>query len=444
MTGRMAGNSWRNWAGDQSCTPAEVLRPRSVAEVAQAVERASANRWTVRVAGAGHSFTDAVLTNGMLLSLDRMNRVLDVDRSSGLVRVEAGITLHELSPKLEAHGLAVENLGDIDVQSVAGAISTGTHGTGARLRNIPSGIRSVQLVRGDGTTLECSADDDPDAWRAARVSIGALGVITEVTLQAVPAFTLRGVDGQEPLETTLDRLDELADGNDHFEFFAFPHSPLALTRRNNRVDLPPAPPSRLSSYVTDILLTNHVFGLLCRTGRRFPGQIPRINRLVSRLAGSRIRVDASYRIFANPRRVRFTEMEYAIPRTHGAAAVRAVFQTIAEHAFDVPFPIEVRFVRGDDAFLSPANGRDTCYIAVHMFEVMAWEPYFRAVEEIMNGFDGRPHWGKRHFQTPETLRARYPQWDSFAAVRARLDPDGRFANRYVQRVLGPVTSPVVA
>ena len=428
---------WRNWAGDQACTPAAFERPAGVEEVADAVGRSE----QVRVAGAGHSFTDAVLTDGTLLSLDRMDRVLDVDRSSGLVRVEAGITLGALSDELWRHGLAFENLGDIDVQSIAGATATGTHGTGSRLPNLSAALHSIELVLADGSVLEVSEESDADAWRAARVSIGALGVVTAVTLRAAPAFTLEGLDRGIPLERVLENIDELSGGSEHFEFFTFPHSDLALTRTNRRVPGPPRPRRPRRAWLEDEVLKNGFFGLMCRAGRARPSLIPRINRVVSRLGGMESRlVDRSYRIFATPRSVRFTEMEYAIPREHVVEAVRAVRALVEEGGLAVGFPFEVRFVAPDDAFLSPAGGRETAYIASHMFEGMEFEPFMRGVEEIMDGFDGRPHWGKRHFQTAETLRPRYPEWDRFAAVRERLDPDGRFANDYVRRVLGPPVS----
>jgi L-gulono-1,4-lactone dehydrogenase len=436
--------TWRNWAGDQACTPATIERPATRGEVADAVARATRAGRSVRVAGAGHSFADAVLTDGTLLSLDRLDRVLDVDTSSGLVRVEAGITLNALSAFLWQLGLAFENLGDIDVQSIAGATATGTHGTGARLRNLSAGLHTIELVLGDGSTIEVSQHDDPDTWRAARVSVGALGVITAVTLEAVPAFVLEGVDAARPLDEVLERLDELADGNDHFEFFTFPHSPLALTRTNNRIDAEPDVRSARKAWVDDILMRNHAFHAACGLGRAAPAIIPALNRLVSRAAGTSRRVDRSYRIFASPRLVRFTEMEYAIPRAHARDAVLAVRELIGRRRFHVPFPLEVRFVAPDDAFLSPAGGRDTCYIAVHMYRGMEWEPYFQAVEQIMDGFGGRPHWGKRHFQTADTLSTRYPEWERFQAVRARLDPAGRFANDYVRRALGPVAVPTQA
>jgi FAD-linked oxidoreductase len=429
---------WINWDRRQVCAPAVFERPATISELSGVLERAARDGRRVRVAGSGHSFTALVPTDGTLISLKRMNRVLEIDPSSGLVQVEAGISLHDLNLELARHGLALENLGDIDVQSFAGAISTGTHGTGGRLRNLPSQVRAVELMRADGTVVELAADSDPDGFRAARVSLGALGVITGLRIQTVPAFRLLGVDGPAPLEETLDKLDELVAAHDHFELYWFPYSRNALLRRNDRTDESPTVRSAGRRYVEDILLVTHGLHAFSRTGRRFPALIPRLNRTVTRIAGSSHRVDDSHEVFCSPRLVRFTEMEYAIPREHAVEAIRAVRRMIESRRLPINFPIEVRFVAPDDALLSPAGARDTCYIAVHVFDGMAFEPYFRAVEEIMNGFGGRPHWGKRHFQTAPTLRPRYPQWDRFQAVRARLDPDGRFSNAEVERVLGPV------
>jgi FAD-linked oxidoreductase len=429
---------WRNWAGDQSCRPRAIVHPGSTEEIVAAVDRAAREGLRVRVVGAGHSFSDIACGDGLLIVLDRFQRVLELDRESRLVRVQAGITIAQLSIQLAEHGLALENLGDIDVQSIAGAISTATHGTGARLRNIASQVSALTLVLADGSVLECSPERDPELLRAARVGLGALGVLAEVTLRCVPAFTLCGIDAPASLEQTLDRFEQLSLTNEHFEFFVFPHCDIALTRTNNRVSQAPRPRGRAVEYANDVLLTNHAFDLMCRIGRRMPSRIPEINRLVTRLAGSSKRIDRSHRIFASPRLVRFTEMEYALPRRHTTHAVRAIMDLIERRGFPVPFPIEVRTVAADDALLSTAAGRESGYVAVHMYRGMEWRPYFEAVEQIMDGLEGRPHWGKRHFQTAATLRPRYPDWDRFQAIRARLDPTGRFVNAWTDRVLGPV------
>lgn len=431
-------SAWRNWAGDQSCSAAIVRSPASVQEIEGALAEAASSGMRVRVAGSGHSFSDIACTDGLQLRLDRLAQLLDVDRASGLVRVQGGITLRALNAALAEHRLALENLGDIDAQTIAGAISTATHGTGPSFGNIPSQVAELTLALADGSLLTCSPERDPEVFRAARVGLGALGVIADVTLRCVPAFNLRGVDSSMPLAKALERFLELSESNDHFEFYVFPYSDTALTRTSNRTGDQARPPRRVSSYLNDVVLVNHAFGLFCRIGRRVPSQIPRINRLVTRLAGGRVRVDRSDRVFVSPRLVRFTEMEYSLPLHNVPEAVSSVLAMVKRQRLRVPFPIEVRSVAADDAFLSTASGRDSGFVAVHMFEGMAFEPYFRAVEEIMDSLEGRPHWGKRHFQTEATLQGRYPDWDRFQAVRARLDPRGMFGNEWTDRVLGPV------
>jgi L-gulono-1,4-lactone dehydrogenase len=418
---------WSNWSRGQSCAPAEHVRPQSRAELSEAVARGRA----VRVAGAGHSFSGGVPTDGTLLSLERLDRVLDVDRASGLVRAEAGIDLHRLVRELHAHGLALPNLGDVDAQSLAGALVTGTHGTGARLGNLASGVEAMELVLADGSE---GVVDGGDELRAARVSLGALGVVAAVTLRCVPSFRLHAVDHPLPLEDVLGSLDERVDGNDHFELFTFPHSPLALTRTNNRTEAPATPRRPRREWLQDVAMDNHVFGLLNRTARRVPRAIPRINRAAGRAASKRERVADSFDVFASPRLVRFEEMEYALPRARAADAVRAAREILARHP--VSFPIELRFSAGDDALLSPAHARDSAYVAVHVFAGMAYEAPFREVEAVMREWDGRPHWGKRSFLGAAELAPRYPRWADFAALRERLDPEGRFVNPWIAHTLG--------
>jgi len=429
-------NTWTNWTGDQTCRPAAFEKPRDVNDIKNALEHAEARKWTVRVVGAGHSFNDSALTDGMQLSLENMNGIVDHDRSTGTVRVQAGISIRGLNEELDARGLALENLGDIDVQSIAGATATGTHGTGIKLRNISASIVGVEIVTATGDVVEIDEASDAAAWRAARINLGALGVVTAMTLRTVPAFSLRGVDRAERLEDVLESLEERIQENDHFEFYMFPYSRYAMTRTNNRVDESPRERSRASQWFHDVFLVNTLFGVACRTGRRFHGAIPALNRVAARLSGGSERMDRSYRIFASPRLVKFTESEYAFPREHAVDAVAEVKTMIESNRFDVPFPLEVRFQAPDDAYLAPTFGRETCHISAHMFEKMEWRPYFDAFEKIMDGLGGRPHWGKRHFQTAATLAPRYPEWDSFQAVRTRFDPDGRFANEHLRRVLG--------
>ena len=432
---------WTNWAGTHSCVPVAIERPKSAREVAGAVRRAAEAGRTVRAAGAGHSFSPCVPTGGTLVQLGRLDRILDADPASGLVKAEAGITLAALNRGLQERGLALPNLGDIDAQSLAGALATGTHGTGARLPNLSAQVEVLELVTGTGERRTLTHDDG-DLLRAARVGLGSLGIVTAVTLRCVPAFRLRGVDTTLPLEEVLGSLEERADAHDHFEFWTFPHSPLALTRTNDRTDAPVSTPGRAGAWLHDVLLDNHALELLSRAGRRFPRAIPRINRFAAAAATGRERVDWSHRVFASPRLVRFDEMEYAIPREHAADAVRGAREILERHP--VNFPVELRFVAADTALLSPAHGRDTAYVAVHVFERMDGEAPFREVEKLMAGWGGRPHWGKRSFLSARELKSRYPAWEAFAAARAELDPEGRFENPWARRTLGAVRRPAAA
>ena len=431
---------WRNWTGDQRCSPAAVERPRTLDGLIRAVTRAADRGLTVHAAGSGHSFTEAALTDGAMIRIEALNRVVDADVESGLVKVEAGITLRDLSAALWRRGMAMENLGDIDRQTLAGAISTATHGTGAGFRNLSAQVEALELVLADGSVLEVSERSDVDAYRAARVGLGALGVIYSVTLRAVPAFTLHRVDSPRPVEETLASIDELGGRSEHFEFFVFPYTDTALTIERNRTDRAPRPRGRGSAYLNEIVLENYAMDALSRVGRRWPSTIPRLVGFAARQFSHTEKTDRSYRVFSSERRVRFTEMEYAIPRRHGPEAVRRVLSLVRERELPVGFPIEFRLVAADDALLSPAHDRQTAYIAVHQYQGAAWEPYFRAVERIMREYEGRPHWGKRHFQTAATLEGLYPRWRDFRRVRARLDPRGRFRSAYADRVLGPIGS----
>ena len=427
---------WRNWAGDQVCAPERIARPRSEDEISELVAGAR----SVRVAGSGHSFTDIACTDGLLLDLSGLNRVLEQDGE--LVTVQAGITLHDLGAELAARALALENQGDIDLQTVAGAVATATHGTGAGYPNLSAQVAGMAIVTATGERVEWR--DGSEELLAARVGLGCLGVVTEITLRCVPLFTIRRVDEPRPVRETLAAFDELVSQNDHFELFAFPHTDAAVTLTSQRGDFEPRRADPRKAYLREVVLENRLLGASFRLGRRFPALIPRINRGLMKLVSREVHTDLSHRVYANRRDVRFTEMEYAIPREHGPEALRRVLDLVERRRLAVGFPIELRTAAGDDAFLSTAHGRDTAYVAVHQYVGMEFESYFRAVERIMDDYGGRPHWGKRHYQSAATLRGRYPDWDRFQAVRARLDPEGRFANDYVERVLGPVAAPVGA
>jgi L-gulonolactone oxidase len=428
---------WTNWSGTVSID-VPVAAPATVSELGGLVAGAAERGQRVKPIGAGHSFTSIGATDGLQLRLDRLAGIVRADKDSGLVTVLAGTRLHTLNETLWDLGLSMTNLGDIDVQTISGAISTGTHGTGLKFGGIATQVRALELVLADGSTLHCSADENPDVFAAARVGLGALGVIATVTLQCEPAYALAAAEAPASLDEVLAELDENLVGNDHFEFYWFPHTRRVLTKRNNRV-LPGTelhPVGRFRHWFDDDFLSNRVFDRVNRVTTRRPGLIPRANSIASRLLSPRDYVDRSHRVFASVRTVRFREMEYAVPRAAVPSVLAEIETYLKRSGEHVGFPVEVRFAAPDDVWLSTANGRESGYIAVHQYHRREHESYFRAVEDIAKDYGGRPHWGKLHYRDADSLRAAYPHFDDFVAVRDKLDPQRRFGNEYLTRVLG--------
>ncbi|MFL6131041.1 MAG: D-arabinono-1,4-lactone oxidase [Mycobacteriales bacterium] len=428
----MRVTDWRNWAGDQVAHPARVLSPRDAGEVADAVQAAARANMRVRMAGSGHSFTGAAVTDGVLLRAERLTGLLAVDTAAGTATVRAGTRLRELSRLLAEHGLALENLGDIDAQTVAGAIATGTHGTGAGYGGLATQVTGLELVLADGTVSAATVD----LLAAASVGLGAYGIVTAVTLRCVPAFALRAVETAEKLDDLLGRWDTLPAEADHVEFYWWPHTRDCQLKRNTRVpvtDLDPLP--RWRAVLDDELVSNALFAAVCRAGVRAPRLVPPANRLATRLLGARTYTDLSPRVFASTRRVRFHETEWAMPRATLPDVLRELDATIARRGWRISFPVEVRVAAGDDRWLSSAYGRDTAYLAAHRYVREPYADYFEAVAAIV-GAAGRPHWGKLHELNAAALAPRYPRFGEAVALRDRLDPAGLFRNPYLDRVLG--------
>jgi FAD-linked oxidoreductase len=435
----MAGNSagWRNWAGNQSAEPREVVVPRSPDEVAAVVRGAGERGLPVRMTGTGHSFTAIAVTDGVMMRPGGLAGIRSIDGPAGLATAEAGCPLSVLNEELLRRGLALANMGDIQVQTVAGAIQTGTHGTGRDTGGMAAQVAGLELVLADGTIASCSAEEDPDLFAAARIGIGALGVLTAVTFRVVPAFLLEAREEPMRWDEVTGRLDELTAVNEHFEFYWFPHTEGCLTKRNNRVPGPARPLGRFRYALDDEFLSNTLFGAACRLGHWFPPVIRPVNAVAGRALSARCYADASHRVFTSPRRVRFKEQEYAIPREALAAALAEIRALLARRDWRISFPIEVRVTPGDDVWLSTAYGRDSAYIACHVFHASPHQDYFREVEAVLTAVGGRPHWGKLHTRQAGYLRAAYPRFGEFAALRDKLDPERRFGNAYLTQVLGP-------
>jgi len=404
-----------------------------VKRVVEVVQKAAAEGRNIRVVGSGHSFTPLAVTDGVMLSLERATGIVSLNPERHEATVLGGTRLKALGKTLFAEGLAMENLGDIDAQSLAGAVSTGTHGTGGSLGTLSTQLTSLTLVTATGEVVHCSADREPDLFRAARVSLGALGVLWRMQLRLLPAYLLRYTRTSMNLEESLGRLPELM-AHRHFELYWFPHTERVDVKVMDPTEEPVS--NELGRFVNDLLFENGAFWLLSEACRLVPPLCAPASRLCARLVAQGTRVGQSHRIFATPRLVRFNETEYAVPSEQGADCLREIRQYVVGKGVRVHFPVELRFARGDDIWLSPAYCRDTAYIAVHQYRGMPHEEYFAGVEAIFKNHDGRPHWGKLHTRTAADLAALYPMWESFQDVRRRLDPRGIFLNDYLRTLFG--------
>ena len=423
-----------NWARNQRCVPDAVYQPASAEEVARIVRQAHEAGQRVKVIGAGHSFTATAMTDGVMLRLDNMTQILNVDGETGQVHVQAGATLHDFCRELHSYGLALPNLGDIDVQSIAGAISTATHGTGFGLGNLATNVVAMTLVNGKGEIVELN-EGDPRISIAA-VGVGALGIVCEVVLQCVPSFRLHAYETIEYLDDLLDDIPSFAESADHAEFFWMPGARRCQVKRNQRTTEDIQRPGKAAYFRDKYVAENLAFGTVCRVGRRWPSLAPRIAKLVSSSVSERDLIDDSFRVFASPRLVRFVEMEYGIPLECLPEAVQRVREVTKHLSFPSLFPIEVRVSAADDIALSTGFGRLNGWVAVHQYVGAPYESYFQQVADIMDSYGGRPHWGKMHYLKAAQLCERYPRWGEFQQLRTTLDPDGIFRNEYADRVLG--------
>ncbi|MCW2937996.1 MAG: FAD-linked oxidoreductase [Actinomycetia bacterium] len=431
-----SNQTWRNWAGNQQADAQRVLAPRSADEVSAAVKQAAEDGLTIRMTGTGHSFTGAALASGVRLAPSALTAVRELDTATGLVTVEAGLPLHRFNAILQEHGLALANMGDIQEQTVAGALQTGTHGTGREAAGLVSQVAALELVLADGSVVTCSRDERPDLFDAARAGLGALGVVTAITWKTVPSFLLRAQEEPMAWDEVLSRLDELAAENEHFEFYWFPHTEGCLTKRNNRAGGPAEPLSRFKHWLDDEFLSNTLFNAVNKFTRAVPASVPTVNGISAKVLGARTYTDDSFKIFTSPRTVRFKEQEFAIPRSELVSTLRELRALFARRDWRISFPIEVRLLPPEDGWLSMAYGRDTAFIAVHVYHRNPHEDYFGGVEELMTAVGGRPHWGKLHTRDASYLETVYPRFGDFRSLRDELDPDRRFANPYTTQVFG--------
>lgn len=427
---------WANWARSQRAEPSAVDAPTTIDGVRRAVERARARGGTIRPIGSGHSFSAAARPDDVQLRVDALAGIVDLDPQRRRVTVLAGTTIRALGVLLAERGLALDNLGDIDRQTIAGAISTGTHGTGILHRSIGASVVAATLVTGDGRVLRVSETERPELLPAVRLGLGVLGVLVDVTLQCVPAFALEAVEVPVRLDAVLDDWMGLLRRTDHFEFFWFAGTALAVTKSNARVEGPLAPRSAVARFVDEKVLNDLGHRALLTLGALAPATARAINEVSARgMARGRF-VEPSHQVFAAERGVRFRELEYGIPVEALPEAMRELDAALRRARLVPTFPFEVRAIAADDALLSTANGRETAYVAAHQWWRQDPRPLFELVEPILLAHDGRPHWGKHHSLRAAQLAERFPGFAAFLAVRDELDADRVFSSAWTRRVLG--------
>ncbi|RYP87004.1 FAD-binding protein [Nocardioides guangzhouensis] len=431
---------WRNWSRLEKARPARVVTPTDADEVGVIVREVAERGGTLKVTGTGHSFTPIAVPEDVLLRPEGLSGVVGIDREAMTATVRAGTPLHELNAELTRAGLSLHNMGDIDRQTVSGATSTGTHGTGGVAASLAMQLSALELVTGDGSVLRASRTENADVFAVARVGLGALGVLTELTFDVEPLGVLEAHERTMPWDEALASYDEILAANHHADLYWFPHTDVVQVKTNNRLDAEPSvaePLGRVRRFVDDELLANGAFGVVNAVGNRAPRLVPPLARLSAGLLSERRYSDVPHRVFTAPRRVVFREMEYAVPREAGMAALREARALVEKEGWRISFPVEIRYAPADDIALSTASARDSVYLAFHVNRRTDHTAYFRGVERVMREHDGRPHWGKLHTRTAADLAPAYPRWDEFQAVRDRLDPRRVFVNAHLRTILGP-------
>ncbi len=422
---------WRNWSGRVECRPSSYIEPASLQELQAVVRDAAATGKKVRVVGSGHSFTEIVATDDVLISLDGLQGLVDAKPDAGEATAWAGTKLHLLNPMLDERGLAMENLGDINVQSIAGAVSTGTHGTGMKFGNIASQVIGLTLVTASGDLLEVSETQNRELFKAAQVSLGTLGVIAKVRLRLVPSYRLDYWRKKSTFEETLAKAEEWRDTHRQFEFYCFPHAPEVQLKFLDQTDAPVNVNAR-KKWFADVFMENLMFGAMSMVCRTFPSTCIPIARFCASTVGYSHEINVGHKSLSTVRMVKFNEMEFAMPAERGLECVKELKEWIDRERVTVHFPIEFRYVKGDDIYISPHTGRDSAAISVHQFKGMDYKKYFDGCEAIFRNYGGRPHWGKLHSLKAKDFRALYPKWDDFQRARQQLDPKSTFLTPYLK------------
>ncbi|WP_407265642.1 D-arabinono-1,4-lactone oxidase [Tenacibaculum maritimum] len=424
----------KNWSENQQWNPKQFLQPSTEKEIIEIVSEAIKNQRKIRIYGSKHSFSSLNNTDDICLNLDNYQGIVKINEANNYVTVRGGTKLYKLTSLLASYGFAMENMGDVDKQSIAGAIGTGTHGTGIKLGSISTQVVAIKFINGLGETVYCSEHENRELFKCLQISLGVFGIITEVTLKCVANYKLKLEKKSELLTDVLTNLEALNKNNRNFEFYWLPYTNSVQTKYSNITDKEEDKDSFLN-YFNDIIIENYVFKLLCNSAKWFPKLNTTVAKISSNFLSNTTKIKDSKNVYATPRLVKFTEMEYNVPIEAYKEAMKDIVNCIYRKKFNIHFPIENRFVQKDDIYISPAYQRESAYIACHVYKGKEYKKYFEALEEIFSKYEGRPHWGKIHYKKAEYFYEKYPMFGVYNEQRKRQDPEEIFLNENLRNIL---------
>lgn len=427
LTARAEKSTWQNWSGNQKASPSAVFYPANEAELVRAVQ---SGKGPIRAFGGGHSFSGLVPSQGTLISLEQMTGLASHDAANLQATLTGGTRIAIAGELMSSIGQNLQNEPDINMQSLAGAISTATHGTGTTLQCLSAYVTRLKLVLADGSVVTCSKDVDRELFEAARVGLGSIGIISEITLQNAAAYKLAETTRVMDVEDAYAFIDKQKGIDRHIEFLAFAHGGKAIVKQMNITNEADTPP------VEATFNENEMLELAADTVYHAPFTKGMLQKLVGAFVTEGRRVGPAHRIFPSVRTVQFNEMEYTVPAEQGLACVAEVINVIRAKNIGVFFPIEYRYTAADDTWMSMFSQRAGASISVHQYHRQDYRELFDAVEPVFRKYAGRPHWGKLHTLTAKDLHGLYPQFENYLAVRKRVDPQGRFLNPYMRNLLG--------
>lgn len=424
----------KNWSGNQKWTPNKLIQPYTTDEIISVVKSAISNKKKIRVFGSKTSSSSLNNTNDISLNLDNYQGIIHIDKANYLVTVKSGTKLYKLTKILAKNDLALENLGDFNKQSIAGAIATATHGSGIYLGILSTQVVGIKFINGLGKEIYCSRKEKPELFKCMQVSLGTLGIVTEITLSCIDKYRVKLDKFSEKISDVLANINDYNANNRNFELLWFPYTNNTLTKYSNITNFK-ADRSTFYNFINDHILENYMFSLMCNLTKWFPNLRFSFSKFMTLFLLDSTRVKQYEDIYITPKNFKFNEMEYSVPIDAYQDAMKDVIKLVNSKKYKVFFPIQNRFVAQDNIYLSPCYKRVSAYISCHVFKGKDYHNYFKDLEEIFTAYEGRPHWGKIHYKKSDYFKKVYPMFEKFNQKREEHDPNNIFLNEYLKEIL---------